>query len=234
MASDGERPPTPQDRPQPDGSDIRKLTAVEVRPVARALAQAFYSDPHFRWIVRDDDVRMPRLERGFATFVGRVWLPHGESYTHERLLGAALWMPPGTWHMAVLDQLRLLPATIRDLRGDTPRLLKGLMFIEKKHPHEPPHWYLPMIGVMPAWQGRGYGAALLRPVLKRCDEQELPAYLEASTPRNRALYERHGFEVVEECRYSRDAPPLWRMWREPQRSPRTPAPEPLGSPPAPS
>ena len=75
-------------------------------------------------------------------------------------------MPPNTWHVGLLDQLRLLPATVRDLRRDTPRLLRALTFIEKKHPREPEHWYLPMIGVAPAWQGRGYGAALLRPVLE--------------------------------------------------------------------
>ena len=208
--------PTAQDRPRPDGSDIRKMTAAEIGPVARALAQAFYDDPHFRWIVRDDAKRMHRLERGFATFVGRVWLPHDESYTHERLIGAALWMPPDTWHLSVFAQLRLLPAVVSDLRGDSLRLLRVLTFIEKKHPRER-HWYLPAIGVATAWQGRGFGAALLRPVLERCDADGTPAYLEASTVRNRALYERNGFEVVEECSYADDGPPIWRMWREPRR-----------------
>jgi ribosomal protein S18 acetylase RimI-like enzyme len=208
--------PSASDRPRPDGSDIRKMTAAEIQPVARALAQAFYDDPHFRWFVRDDAKRMQRLERGFATFMGRVWLRQDEGYTHERLIGAALWMPPNTWHLGPLTQLLLLPAIVRDLRANTPRLLKALAFLEKKHPREPAHWYLPIIGVAPAWQGRGYGAALLRAVLERCDADRVPAYLEASTPRNLALYERNGFEAVEECRYAADGPPLWRMWREPR------------------
>lgn len=209
--------PTPGDRPRPDGGDIRKLTAEEVQPIARALAQAFYGDPHFRWIVRDDGKRMTRLERAFATFVRRLWLPHDESYTHQRLIGAALWMPPEAWHLGLLTQLLLAPRLIRIMRGDAGRLLRAVTFIENQHPHKPPHWYLPMIGVKPAWQGRGYGAALLRPMLVRCDAEGTPAYLEASTPRNRILYERHGFEVVEECRYARSGPPLWTMWREPIR-----------------
>jgi ribosomal protein S18 acetylase RimI-like enzyme len=124
-------------------------------------------------------------------------------------------MPPDTWHTGVLDQIRLSPAVFRIVRGDTPRLLKALNFIERKHPKTPRHWYLPMIGVAPAWQGRGFGAALLRPMLSRCDQERTAAYLEASTPRNRALYERHGFEVIEECTYADDAPLMWRMWREP-------------------
>lgn len=208
--------PTASDRPRPDGGDIRKMTWAELQPVARTLAQAFYDDPHFRWFVRDDSRRMAVLERGFATFMSRIWLRRDEGYTHERLIGAALWMPPNTWHMGPLAQLLLLPTIVRNLRADTPRLLKALAFIEKKHPREPEHWYLPIIGVTPAWQGRGYGAALLRPVLKRCDSDHVPAYLEASSARSRVLYERDGFKAVEECRYAADGPPLWRMWREPR------------------
>src|ERR1700730_16945039 len=101
--------PTAQDRPRPDGGDIRKLTVAEVTAAATTLAQAFYDDPHFRWIIRDDGKRLQKLERGFATFISRVWLPCGESYTHERLVGAALWMPPGSWPMSMVAQLRLGP-----------------------------------------------------------------------------------------------------------------------------
>lgn len=216
IVRDAELTPAPQDRPRPDGGDIRKLAPEEVSAVARALASAFYDDPHFRWIVRDDAARMHRLERSFATFIRRIWLPHQASYAHERQIGAALWLPPGSWHLDPLAQLRLLPSIVRALRGDTLRLLRAFKFIERKHPRKGEHWYLPMIGVTPAWQGRGYGSALLRPMLTRCDTERTPAYLEASTPRNRALYERHGFEVLEECRYASNGPPFWPMWREPQ------------------
>jgi ribosomal protein S18 acetylase RimI-like enzyme len=215
--------PTAADHPRPDGSDIRKMSVAEVGSVGRALARGFFDDPHMRWIVRDDTKRMRKLERGFATFIRRIWLPQAESYTHDRLIGGAHWMPPGTWHMGLLGQLALLPAILRVGRADTPRLLKLLTFQEKKHPREPPHWYLAAIGVAPAWQGRGFGAALMHPVLERCDGDRVPAYLEASSPRNRALYERHGFKVVEECRHADDAPPLWRMWREPKGSTATPS-----------
>jgi ribosomal protein S18 acetylase RimI-like enzyme len=193
------------------------MSRAEVQPVAHTLARAFYNDPHFRWIVRDDTKRMRRLERGFETFISRIWLQPDEGYVHERLTGTSLWMPPDTWHISLLAQLRMLPAIVGNLRADSTRLLKAVTWIEKQHPRSPSHWYLPAIGVAPAWQGRGYGAALLRPMLERCDAERMPAYLEASSPRNRALYERHGFEVVNEGRYAHDGPPLWLMWREPRR-----------------
>jgi ribosomal protein S18 acetylase RimI-like enzyme len=82
------------------------------------------------------------------------------------------------------------------------------------HPHEP-HWYLPLIGVDPAYRGRGIGSSLLRRALHTCDEQRLPAYLEATSPLNKALYGRHGFEVVGEIQAGA-SPPMWPMLRKPR------------------
>jgi GNAT superfamily N-acetyltransferase len=199
-------------RPLPDGSDVRKSTAADLTHVVEAVAQSFYEDPIFRWIAPDDRRRLRELERGFALFARRVWFPHDQTYTTDRLIGGAFWMPPGTSHLSLFKQLSMLPAMAAILRGDLPRLLRLLNATEARHPHER-HYYLPVIGIRPEWQGRGFGSALLRPILERCDRERLPAYLEASSPRNRALYERHGFAVVEEMRVS-DSPPLWRMWRE--------------------
>jgi GNAT superfamily N-acetyltransferase len=202
-------------RPLPDGSDIKKVTPADAPAVAGALARAFYDDPVIgRWLVPDESRRTRQLERGFDLFVRRIWLPHDECYTSDRLIGGAMWLPPGKWHLSALQQLRLLPAMIRTLGRELPRLMRLLSAFQAKHPDEP-HYYLPAVGVEPEWQGRGFGAALLRPILERCDRERLPAYLEATSPRNRALYERHGFEVVEEMTV-KDSPPVARMWREPQ------------------
>jgi ribosomal protein S18 acetylase RimI-like enzyme len=168
------------------------------------------------WVLPSDAKRLERLERVFALSISRIWLPWDECYVWERRIGAAMWMPPGTWKLSPLAQLGMLPAMARAVRGDLPRVVKLDSFVEKGHPDEPPHWYLNAMGVTPDWQGRGIGTALMRPVLQRCDAKSVPAYLETSTTRGCALYERNGFEVVEECRVAADAPPIWRMWRKPR------------------
>ena len=63
-------------------------------------------------------------------------------------------------------------------------------------PSSEPHWYLPMIGVDPAKQGNGYGSALLKHALERCDGEGKLAYLESSSPKSVPLYQRHGFQLV--------------------------------------
>jgi ribosomal protein S18 acetylase RimI-like enzyme len=96
-----------------------------------------------------------------------------------------------------------------------PRMVSVLNLIEKTHPKEPPHYYLAVLGVEPELQGRGFGGALMQPVLSMCDSDRTCAYLESSKERNVVLYERHGFRVVEEVHLPKDGPPFWRMWREP-------------------
>lgn len=53
-------------------------------------------------------------------------------------------------------------------------------------------------------------------VVDRADQQGVPAYLEATSPDNRRLYERHGFVVTGELSIL-GGPPVWPMWRGPRR-----------------
>jgi predicted N-acetyltransferase YhbS len=91
--------------------------------------------------------------------------------------------------------------------------------MDAKHPKGPPHWYLAVMGVAPEWQGRGLGSQLMHPGFDEIDGAGVPAYLEASTPRSRALYERHGFRVTGEMNLPAGGPPIWLMWREPRTRP---------------
>lgn len=194
---------------------IRKATADEVPRLARALARAFYDDPVYVWLFPDASRRLRIAERGFELFFRRLWIEHDETYTTPAIAGVAVWEPPGKWKVPVGRQIAMLPAATAVHGRYTLRVLAALAALEKNHPEEL-HYYLPFIGVDPDWQGRGIGYALMKPICERCDADRLGAYLEATTPRNRALYERHGFEVTEEFKLGKGSPPLWRMWRAPQ------------------
>jgi ribosomal protein S18 acetylase RimI-like enzyme len=85
----------------------------------------------------------------------------------------------------------------------------------RHHPSEP-HWYLPLIGVVPAHRGKGVGDALMRHALAACDRDGLPAYLESTNPRNITLYERHGFERIASIQ-SGSSPIIVPMLRKPRR-----------------
>ncbi|HVX80395.1 MAG TPA: GNAT family N-acetyltransferase [Devosiaceae bacterium] len=204
--------------PLPDRYDVRKAEASQVAELAETLAHAFYDEPLISWIAPNPSSRLAISRRGFELWLRRVWLRHEETYIvggpTAAPAGVCVWEPPGTWKMGAREQLSLLPAMLRASGRTLPRLLRALGTLEKDHPEEP-HFYLPCIGVRPENRGQGGGSILMRPVLERCDDRKVPAYLEASSTRSRALYERHGFEVTEEIRPGRNGPPMWRMWRDP-------------------
>ncbi len=197
-----------------EAETVRKASADEASPLASVLARAFFDDPVFVWMLPDDSRRLEIQERFFGVMLRKVLLAQGESYTTAGRAGAAAWELPGQWKLGPLAQLRLVPSMARAFGRHMPRALRTMTAVEANHP-EQPHFYLTFLGVAPEWQGRGLGAALMHPVLSHCDSERVPAYLEASSARNRALYERHAFVVTEEFRLGRGSPPLWRMWREP-------------------
>jgi ribosomal protein S18 acetylase RimI-like enzyme len=103
-----------------------------------------------------------------------------------------MWLPPGvepdSERLTVLTEQHAPP----ERQADMTKVFEQM---GKFHPKEP-CWYLPLIGVDPTSQGRGYGSALLRYALEQIDRTGAPAYLESSNPSNVPLYERHGFEVL--------------------------------------
>jgi predicted GNAT family N-acyltransferase len=59
------------------------------------------------------------------------------------------------------------------------------------------------------------GHGLIRNSLNACDDQNMSAYLEATSPRNVPLYERHGFEAVGSIQVA-DSPQIIPMLRKPR------------------
>jgi len=171
---------------------------VEPSEASRAVAvqvMAFGSDPIMRWLFPEPQVYLGSFAKFAVAFGGRA-LENESAHVAGNFGGAAFWLPPGV-HTDLGAVEEVLRETLADrIRSSTSSMLEEM---DKYHIQEP-HWYLPMIGVDPAHQGKGIGSALLRHALAQVDEKGLPAYLEASSPANVPLYQRHGFEVLGEIR----------------------------------
>ncbi len=195
---------------------VRVAQSSESVSLKVALAAAFREDPIFCWLIGGGSRRQARLEQYFALQLAHSFAD-GCVWTVDGLQGAALCMPPGQW--------RLPPSLIVAhgaqfagvFRARLPRAVGLLAAVERRHLRGA-HYYFANIGVAPEAQGRGLGSKLMRPTLDRCDQEGLPAYLEASSERNAALYERLGFQCTEVLRFA-GSPPLRLMTRPPQPSP---------------
>ena len=124
---------------------------------------------------------------------------HGSAYCTDDFAAAALWVPPDVHSDAeAMGALAMQAIPQRDQE----KVFSFMGQMGEYHPTET-HWYLPFIAVDPMHQGKGLGSALLIHALQICDRDQLPAYLEATSPDSRRLYERHGFEALGEIQVGR-------------------------------
>jgi len=190
-------------------ADVRPATVDDARELVGPVARAFMDDPMTIWAHPSERSRRRRVERFFMGRM-RALLPHELCYMCADGAGAAIWSPPDSWQMGLRELLHDLPAF---LTPHTITVLRGMHDVEQRHPRKP-HYYLSILGVDPPQQGSGRGSALLAPMLRRCDEEGVGAYLETSTEKNVRFYSRQGFRVTDEVQMPK-GPTMWLMWRDP-------------------
>jgi GNAT superfamily N-acetyltransferase len=152
------------------------------------LTCAFINDPPFRSLYPEPNSYLLH----YPVFGGGAF-ELGTAWRSEDFGACALWYPPGNEN----DEKALIAVIAKAVApGRRAEVIALFEAIGEVHPTEP-HWYLALIGVEAASQGYGLGAMLLRTTLALCDRDGLPAYPEASNPRNIPFYERHGFRLRE-------------------------------------
>lgn len=187
---------------------IRALERSELSAADALLAAAFREDPAFAHILPDDAERRRRLPSLLAAMLA-VDAASGArvlgAYDGDALSGVACLLPAGSrepqlwaWapHAASLGWPLAGPASLLRalaLSGSTARL----------RPKDAR--YLHLLGVHPACQGRGVGAALLKECLGGGT-----LYLETFLPANAAWYEARGLRLVMEAR-SNERPTFWAL-----------------------
>jgi ribosomal protein S18 acetylase RimI-like enzyme len=132
---------------------VAAITTPEVDQAVAVMCLAFSSDPAARWTYPDPHAYISNFPKVVQTFCGKAF-EHGSAHQVSAFRGAALWLPPGVHP----DQEALRAIMEGSLAASRFEEVSGVFErMGGYHPAEP-HWYLPMIGVDPAHQGRGYGS----------------------------------------------------------------------------
>ncbi|HEX5450044.1 MAG TPA: GNAT family N-acetyltransferase [Gaiellaceae bacterium] len=200
---------------------VRAAAVSDVPALSAALAQAFANDPVLNWLLPHRSRRRARRELMFTLELQTYVLPQeGLVFTADDpdsggLAGGCVVLPPARWRMPQTTDGRTAMRWLRTFGTKLPRATRTQRTLEQHHPAEP-HYYIRSLGVTPTLQGEGLGTALMRPALDRCDSEGVSAYLEASSDRSAALYERLGFVHLGVLRLPDGAPPLWPMRRPPR------------------
>jgi GNAT superfamily N-acetyltransferase len=189
---------------------VRRATAADAGRIAELIAAAFVPLDVVAWLVPEPAERQRIMTADF-----RILVDHAIEYGHIDLIdaapAAAVWFPRTGPLPEPADYERRVAAAC-DPWTERFHLLDSLF--EENHPGEP-HYHLALLAVQPGRQGGGLGSTLLRWQHAELDADATPAYLEASSPRSRDLYLRHGYEVGEPFTLP-DGTPFWPMWRPPQ------------------
>ncbi|MFD0384710.1 GNAT family N-acetyltransferase [Streptomyces stramineus] len=198
--------------------EIRRAGAQERDAISLLLGEAFMEDPVSRWVFPDEEHRRAVHPEFFGVSLDAA-LREGWVDVADDLSAAALWVPieangaagagEGHGDGGIVEAL-----AAADAGNERVRTVAELT--DRAHPVERSHFYLPAIVAAPGRRGEGRGSALLTPVLDRCDREGVPAYLEASNERSKALYERLGFVFTGTAIVLPGGPPMWPMWREPR------------------
>jgi ribosomal protein S18 acetylase RimI-like enzyme len=185
--------------------DLDALSAV--------IADAFHDLPPSPWLIADDADRR-RIFPGYF----RLYLEHalaaGTVHTTPARDSAALWIPVDSRPPPAPDGY---PTRLADATSPwTPRFIQFDAALDDRHPAAFRHHHLAVLAVRPDCQGQGVGTALLSFHHDRLDRHETPAYLEASSLRNRQMYSRHGYSDHGPPIQLPEGPEMYPMVRRPQ------------------
>ena len=79
-------------------------------------------------------------------------------------------------------------------------VVKNLKMGNLSHVHFPrdsKYYYLYMIGVLNEAQGKGLASNLMNPILKYCQSENIPVFLETANPINIEIYKKKGFVITD-------------------------------------
>jgi ribosomal protein S18 acetylase RimI-like enzyme len=179
---------------------IEPLPQARTKEGAAVLARSFHEAAWTRHVFPDPARRRRALPPFFEAVLadgvrhGCVW----GAFASGRLLGAAVWLPPGRYPWGTARKLRAQPRMLRALAA-APRSASAFSSlgqrIEAAFPTDGAYWYLQVVGVDEGAKGAGVGTALLEPGLRRADDDRTACYLETDSERNVRWYRRLGFRV---------------------------------------
>lgn len=199
--------------------DINSTSSADVEPAIATLGDAFADDPLMLYLFKDnpDGVRAGAMRFFTLLLKARIALDMPADILRQdgAIRGAAMGYDTSrpTWPAPLTAEWNAFEASVP---GFTERLAVYEHNCEAHQPTED-HYYLGVIGVDPALQGRGAGKALLDVFCARSDADAKSGgvYLDTTNPNSLQFYYKNGFELRGEGNI--DGAPLWCVYRKTPR-----------------
>jgi GNAT superfamily N-acetyltransferase len=181
--------------------------AADLPSLVVTCADAFSDDAMIRWPMPEATPAM--LQQLFRVIL-TPYVESGVLWKMDGCDGGAAWLPPEV--AGRFDDIeQSARAAINPLTSDGG--VRYARFWDWLGAHLPgePCWFLDLVAVAPAAQGRGLGRRLVTHGLALARADGCPAFLETSTPRNIPFYQSLGFQIVDEQQAPGGGPMIWFM-----------------------
>lgn len=173
---------------------MKKANFSDKSIILDILTRSFEDNKSVNYVVKQDRSRIHRIKR-LMDYSFNMCIAFGEVWMDDDRQACALILFPdkkrSSFRTLIWD-LKLALSVIGI--GSVIAVLKREAMIKSNHPREP-FAYLWFIGVNPQVQGKGVGSALMQGVIRECEQNKRPIYLETSMQRNLPFYEKLGFEI---------------------------------------
>ncbi|MFF2964095.1 GNAT family N-acetyltransferase [Streptomyces sp. NPDC057963] len=191
---------------------VRSITDADVPTAVDTLARAFADYPFTRHVIAADG-HEDRIRRYQELCLTRIGMVYGRVWVADGGRAVAVWAVPGQNPSPAFAELGPI---LGELSGD--RVAASASAEQAVAPYRPqePGWFLETVGTAPEAQGQGLGSAVLLPGLEEAEHAGCPAFLETSSERNVAFYERLGFKVTADVQLPDNGPRTWCMRKDPR------------------
>lgn len=167
-----------------------------------SLVDALIGDVFYRTILIEhatDDARRDALAEYMAYAIGEAERTGRLVTTDDPAQGAALWLLPRSPETDARERAgkrAFLQARLGPRGYARHEQIAGFMHGRSQPVIPAGAWYLSILGVRPAEQGRGLGQRLLAPTIAEADAAGATSWLETFTTAGARFYERVGFRLV--------------------------------------
>ena len=199
--------------------ELYKPTKANIQQMGKVLANAFQDYPLFKCVIPDSNKRQKKLHYAL-TMITRFGFKYGEVYaTSSNYEGVILYLTPNSgemtnWRWFRCGFFKVLIKLGWKFLNDWNSIGEVVDQYRKKNAPFP-HMYLMTIGVEPQFQGKGYGSMLIKSGLKRCDELNLPCYLETFKEKNVLIYKHLGFDLLDDYKIPETDLTIYSLLRRP-------------------
>ena len=187
---------------------ITKTNNYEYQEIAEFIAEGYFDDQFFKWVVPNDNDRMAIVTNYYLAYLGVVGaVSYIARNTQGTLVGATVWLPHDV-DASVYEEI------------DAAAGIYAANFDEvasKSHANEPtsgPFFQLVAVVTKKSFQNQGIGYQLLKHFIDQLDEENIATYLEASTPYNGGgVYGKFGYDYFGELMHFAPGITLYPLYR---------------------